>query len=291
MPPREPDIPEDRPADIPKESARTILFQFVLFPLGIVAVAVGVFLLFGKLATDEQAIPDYLNEIRAGSSHERWQAAYQLSKSLKRGEARKYPNLEQQVASLYESARHDDPRIRRYLSMVLGSLGDRRATPLLVNATSEADVETRIYALLALAELRDPAAVPAVIRAASDDEKDVRKTALYALGALGDVRAQPVLVTALEDPTADVRFNAAVALSRFGDRRALGALREMLDRTRLSRVEGMREDQKEDAMIVALGAYARLAGRDAVSDLQHLAADPSLRVQAAAKEALKQVPH
>lgn len=288
MPPREPDSPE-RP-DVPKESARTILFQFVFFPLGIVVVAVAVFLLFGKLASDEQAIPDYLNEIRSGSTHERWQAAYQLSKSLKRGEAKKYPNLEQQVAAIYTSAKNDDPRIRRYLSMVLGNLGDRRATPLLVEATSEQDVETRIYALLALAELRDPAAVPAVIRAASDDEKDVRKTALYSLGAIGDSRAVPLLAQALVDPVADVRFNAGVALSRFGDRRAAGVLREMLDRSRLANVAGMREDQQEEAMIVAMGAYARLVGREAEPELRRLTADPSLRVQAAAKDALARLP-
>src|ERR1044071_2702799 len=158
MPPRESDDGDF--SDLPRESPRTILFQFVIFPLGIVVIAVGVFLLFGKLASDEQSIPDYLNEIRSGSAHERWQAAYQLSKSLKRGEAKRYPNLEEQVASLYISAKHDDPRIPRYLSMVLGSLGDRRATPLLIDALEqkdgEKDVETRIYALLALADLRDP---------------------------------------------------------------------------------------------------------------------------------------
>src|SRR5437016_11491022 len=115
MPPRETDNGDF--SDVPRESSRTILFQFVFFPLGIVVVAVAIFLLFGRLASDEQSIPDYLNEIRSGSSHERWQAAYQLSKSLKRGEAKKYPNLEQQVANLYTASKHDDPRIRRYLSM------------------------------------------------------------------------------------------------------------------------------------------------------------------------------
>jgi len=278
--------PPEEP-DVPRESPRTILFQFVVFPLGIVVVAVAIFLLFGKLASEEHAIPDYLNDIRSGSSHERWQAAYQLSKSLKRGEAKKYPNLEEQVASIYVAAKHDDPRIRRYLSMVLGNLGDRRATPLLIDALKEPDVETRIYALLALGELRDPAAVPAIVAAASDEEKDVRKTALYALGALGDARAVPLLVQALEDPTPDVRFNAAVALSRFGDKRAIGVLREMLDRERLQRIPGMREDQKEDAMIVAISAYARLAGADARADLERLSRDPSLRVQEAAREALE----
>src|SRR5436190_2369439 len=143
--------------DIPRESPRSILFQFVLFPLGIVVVAVGIFLLFGKLAADEQSIPDYLNDIRSGSKHERWQAAYQLSKSLKRGEAKKYPNLEQQVAAIYEGSKHDDPRIRRYLSMVLGALGDRRATPLLLEGLADPDSENRLYTLMALGELRDPA--------------------------------------------------------------------------------------------------------------------------------------
>src|ERR1041385_5500710 len=114
MPPREPDMPERD--DLPKEPARTLLFQFVIFPLGIVVIAVGVFLLFGKLASDEQSIPDYLNEIRSGSAHERWQAAYQLSKSLKRGEAKRYPNIEEQVASIYTASKTDDPRLPRYLS-------------------------------------------------------------------------------------------------------------------------------------------------------------------------------
>src|SRR5579872_3330624 len=116
--------------DLPKESPRTILMQFVVFPLGIALAAVIIFLLFGKLATENHSIPDYLNTIRSGSSHERWQAAYELSKSLKRGEATRYPNLEQEVAAIYVESKSDDPRIRRYLSMVLGTLGDRRATPL-----------------------------------------------------------------------------------------------------------------------------------------------------------------
>jgi HEAT repeat protein len=277
--------------DVPKESARSILFQFVLFPLAIVLVAVGIFLLFGKLATEEHTIPDYLTEIRAGSSHERWQAAYQLSKSLKRGEAKRYPNLEAQVAQLYRESKNDDPRIRRYLSMVLGNLGDRRATPLLLDALNDHDPETRIYALMALGELRDPAAVPSISQAAGSQDKDVRKTAYYALGAIGDPRAVPLLAGGLDDEVADVRWNAAIALARFGDRRAIPRVREMLDRSRLANVKDMREDQKEDAMIVAMTTYVRLAGREAVPDLQRIAStDPSLRIRAAAQEAIRSVP-
>src|SRR6185436_18261074 len=175
--------------DLPKESSRTILFQFVLFPLGIVAIAVAIFFLFGKLASDEQTIPDYLNEVRSGGRRERWQAAYQLSQLINVGEAKKYPNLVDDVSKAYRDAKNDDPRIRQYLSMVLGNLGDRRATPLLVEALGDSHPETRIYAALALGRLRDPAAVPTLVNAATSDERDVRKATIYALGEIGDARA------------------------------------------------------------------------------------------------------
>jgi HEAT repeat protein len=276
----------DPSIDVPKESSKTILFQFVLFPLGIVCVGVAIFLLFGRLASEEHSIPDYLNEIRSGSSHERWQAAYQLSKSLKRGEAKRYPNLEPQVASIYSAARNDDPRIRQYLSMVLGTIGDRRATSLLLEALSDRETETRLYALLALGELKDPASVPRIIEATRDGDKDVRKTAYYVLGEIHDPRAVDALLPGLEDRVPDVRWNAAIALAGFGDRRAAPALRTMLDRTMLDRIP-MREDQKEDALIVGMTVYPRLVGADARPELEKIAAtDPSLRIRDAAKQAL-----
>jgi hypothetical protein len=272
--------------DIPKESSKTILFQFVLFPLGIVCVGVGIFLLFGRLASEEHTIPDYLNAIRAGSSHERWQAAYQLSKSLKRGEAKKYPNLEPQVAGIYRAARNDDPRIRQYLSMVLGTISDRRATPLLLEALNDRETETRLYALLALGELKDPASVPRVVEATRDGDKDVRKTAYFALGEIHDPRAVDALAAGLDDQVPDVRWNAAIALTGFGDRRAAPVLRTMLDRTMLNRIP-MREDQKEDALIVGMTVYPKLVGAEARPELEKIAStDPSLRVRDVAKQAL-----
>lgn len=276
--------------DVPKDSPRTILFQFVVFPLGIVVIGVAIFLLFGQLASNDSSIPSYLSDIRSGSDHRKFQAAYELSKSIKRGEAAQYPNLGPELVNVYRGAAQDDPRIRQYLTLVMGKVGDRRVTPVLIEALREPLVETRIYALASLAELQDPRSVPAIIEATRDEEKDVRKTALFTLGVIGDRRAVPVLVPALEDPTADVRFNAAMALSRFGDERAAPVLREMLDRSRLDRVAGMRADQKDDALAAAISAYAKLAGRDAIPALEPLAAgDPSMRVRSVARSAIEQV--
>ena len=276
--------------DVPRETPRSILFQFVIFPLGIVLVAVGIFLLFGKLATEQHAIPDYLNTIRSGSSHERWQAAYQLSKSLKRGEAARYPNLEQDVAAIYIGSKNDDPRIRRYLSMVLGTLGDRRATPVLLDGLNDKDPDNRIYVLLALGELKDPASIPKIELVSADSDKDVRKTAYFTLGEIGDPAGVAALEKGLSDEVPEVRWNAAMSLTRFNDTRAVPVLREMLDRARLDQVHDMREDQKEDAMIMAMAPYARLGSGEARENLQRIAAsDRSLRVRAEAKTALQQV--
>jgi HEAT repeat protein len=276
--------------DLPRESPRTILFQFVFFPLGVVLVGVLVFYLFGKLASEEHSVPDYVQQISSGSRTERKEAAFELAKALKRGEAKRYPNLEQQVSDLYVRSRNDDPMVRRYLTVVLGDLHDRKATPLLIDALNDRDPETRIYALWALGEARDPASLPALIKAATDDDSGVRKMAVYALGELGAAAALPTLVGALNDQVPDVRFNAAIALSRFGDQRALPTLRQMLDRASLDRIPNMRDDQKEDAMIVAITAYAKLAGRGGLPDLQRLAGtDSSLRVRSAAKAAVSEV--
>lgn len=273
--------------DVPKESPRTILFQFVLFPLGVVAIAVGIFFLFGKLASDEQAIPDYLNEVQSGGRRERWQAAYQLSQLINAGEAKKYPNLVNDVIRVYDEAKNDDPRIRQYLSMVLGNLGDRRATPLLINALQDRAPETRIYAALALGRLRDARAVEPLLAVFLRDERDVRKAAAYALGELRDPRALSALVGSLQDPIADVRFNAAIAVARYGDTRAIGVLREMLDRSRLDRVQGMRPDQKDAILLAAIPALMRIAPEEGKQILGPISEqDPSLQVRSAAKEAI-----
>jgi len=131
------------------------------------------------------------------------------------------------------------------------------------------------------------AAVDGLIGLLKDPDVGVRRQAVSSLAELGNARAVPALGQAINDQEPDVRWNAAISLAGFGDRRAVGPLKEMLDRERLARVTAMREDQKEDAMIVAMTAYTRLVGKDANSDLQRIAdADPSLRVRAAAKSAL-----
>jgi hypothetical protein len=63
-------LTENPDSDNPKESPRTNLFQFVVFPLGVVVIAVVIFLLFGQLASEQHSIPEYLSDIRTGGTYD-----------------------------------------------------------------------------------------------------------------------------------------------------------------------------------------------------------------------------
>ena len=94
-------------------------------------------------------------------------------------------------------------------------------------------------------------------------------------------------------------WNAALALARLRDRAGLPLLVRMLDRAYLGsrssvdeagRPRLMTEDGKEEAMINALRSIARLRDRAHLRVLRAVRdADPSLKVRAAAREALDQI--
>jgi len=274
--------------DLPRESTRTILFQFILFPLGIVVVGVGIFLLFGMLASEEHSNREYLQDISQGSRQRRWQAAYQLSQSIDRGEAQRDPQLASEVARLYTEAKNDDPQVRRYLASVLGKLQHKPSVPLLIEGLNDEDLQSRIYTMMALGQIGDRRAVAPLISYATHEDPGLRKTAVFVLGELGDPAARPALVRAVADEATDVRWNAVIALSRFNDPASLPVLREMLERKNLDGVVGMTEAQKEEAMIVAMAPYLRIGGAEARPLLQSIAEkDPNLGVKAAAMEALR----
>jgi len=274
-----------------------LVLQFFIFPLSIVAVCVTVFVIFGLIASEGKGPRQYLDEVRTGSANRRWQAAFELTKVLQahRDPALKDPRfVEEAVRTLKESA-SDDPRVRRYLTLALGRLGDRAAVPALLEAARDAgpegahpDPETQIYAVWALGAIGDPQAEPALVVLARSEDAGVRKTAVHALGSFPGPAARDALVAALADRVEDVRWNAAVALARRRDPAAAPVLLEMLDRSRLARVPGMTEDQQVDALVQAVAAAAVVPDpglRAAVERLRD--GDPSLKVREAARAALE----
>src|SRR5262245_44733146 len=117
-----------------KRPTSLLIAQFFLFPLIIIAICVGIFLLFGYLTYEQKSPQEYLNDVRTGSELCcRWQSAYELSNIIS-SQKEKIRNTDfvNDLVKVYEGSHDTDPRVRRYLALTMGHLGDPRAIPALV---------------------------------------------------------------------------------------------------------------------------------------------------------------
>lgn len=269
-------------------SASRMVGQFILFPLAIVGVSLAIYLLYGVLTREERTARDLLNEVRAGGSSRRWQAAYSLAAMLARPDSREgEEGLVPEIIRAFEDARKDDPRVRQYLALCLGRRGDRRATPALLEALNDPHDETRISAIWSLGELGDTASVQPLLRRVEAEDDGVRKIIAHTLGMVRDGRALPVLRGMLNAGSAEVRWNAALALCRFRDSSCVPVISEMLHREALERVSEMTEVQREEAMLMAIRGSVLLQDGSLVATLRNLqTGDRSLKVRQAAMEAV-----
>jgi HEAT repeat protein len=271
-----------------------LVLQFFLFPMAIVAVCVGVFIVFGLIANEGRGARDYLDEIKSGSANRRWQAAFELSKLLQAGKDKALadPRFVPEVLDVYRNAASDDPRVRRYLTLALGRLHDPRAMPVLAEVASGdsagGDAETQIYAILALGALGDPGALGTLLPLAGSSDPGLRKAVAHALGSLPSDESRAALVRMLSDPMEDVRWNAALSLARRGDAAAAPVLLTMLDRTHMAGVAGLTGEQREDAMLEAVRVARAVPDETLRAALSRLrSSDPSLQVREAAAAALE----
>jgi len=292
--------PTDSPAPSAYEEAGTgeprrgTVTRFFLLPLLVVGAAVAIFLVFNLMTFERRSPADYLQEVRGGTANRRWQAAFELSRSIGR-----VPPGPERVALTAETLRifeglspkrREDAAVRRYLVLVLGKLQGREALPALLSAAKDPDPETRLYAVWALGMIGDASALDAVLESSQSEDAGARKMAAYVLGRLGDPRAVPRLRVLLEDSVADVRWNAAIALASLGDRAGVEILRSLLDRESLSRQATLTADQAETAIVGATKGLALLKDRESLPLLERVAkSDPNLRVRSAAREAIEAI--
>ena len=287
---KSPENPAPPELDDDLDFGRTVL-QFFLIPSFVVAACVGLFFFFGWLVSDEKTGVDYLNEIRAGSESRRWQAAFELSKIMTmKSEKERMEGLVPEMVAAFERAADDadDERVRQYLALSLGHLGDDAATPALVKALGDGDPTTRLYAGWALGNIGDRRAVPGLLERVGDDDAGVRKIAIYALGVIGDDSAIPRLQIALSDPVRDVSWNAAVALAQLNDASGETQLLQMLDDEFLQGVAEMDEGQRLLAMESAIKASALLRSETLTVQLRSIAdGHQNLAIREAALSALQ----
>src|SRR3989440_2455755 len=129
-----------------------LIAQFFLFPLIIIAICIGIFLLFGYLTYEQKTPQEYLTDVRTGSELCcRWQSAYELSNIIStRKEKLRNSDFVNDLVKVYQTSRSEDPRVRRYLALTMGHLGDPRAVPALVEGLNDTDIDNQIYNMWAL---------------------------------------------------------------------------------------------------------------------------------------------
>src|SRR5215467_9350906 len=130
-----------------KRPTSLLIAQFFLFPLIIIAICVGIFLLFGYLTYEQKSPQEYLNDVRNGSELCcRWQSAYELSNIISsQKEKLRNTDFVIDLVKVYQGSRSEDPRVRRYLALTMGHLGDRRAVPALVEGLNDTESDNQIY--------------------------------------------------------------------------------------------------------------------------------------------------
>src|SRR5580765_8249322 len=128
-----------------------LIFAFAIFPLLVVAAAVSVFLLFGMLAERHDRPEDYLLQMKNGSTHKRWQAAYELSRWLASKQVANKGPFEEEMLSLLAEAKPDETDFKKYLMIGLGQIGGEKSGETLLELAKKTDNdETRIYAVWSL---------------------------------------------------------------------------------------------------------------------------------------------
>jgi hypothetical protein len=177
---------EEPAVELTEERKPTSLLvaQFFLFPLIIIAICVGIFLLFGYLTYEQRSPREFLNAIQSGSEAQRWQSAYEFSNFVSNKREKLDPELVGDVIAAYRNSQNGDVRVRRYLAVAIGRIGDKRAVPSLIEGLDDSDIENQIYTLSALGLIGDNSAVPGVVKQLKHPDPSVRKVAAYVLGAI-----------------------------------------------------------------------------------------------------------
>ncbi|MGD9853368.1 MAG: HEAT repeat domain-containing protein [Planctomycetaceae bacterium] len=229
------------------------IVQLFLVPALIVTVVIGVYLLFGRLASGEQDWRKQLTDVRSDNPHLRWRGALGLAQMLQgdmtadgvrlaenRDVAVELANLLQE--SLHRAATsEDDYKQQEFLTRTLGLLETPEVTfPVLVDAMDPArDREIRKNAIASVATvahrtheqgrlLDDRLVVRPMIEATNDSDAMIRHLATYALGFFGEPAAQDRLELLLEHGDELTRANAAFAFARQGSTAGLPVLEEIL---------------------------------------------------------------
>lgn len=295
-----PTAPESLPPVEPP-SAKFIVQLFVV-PGLIVAAIVGVWLLFGKLASAEQDWQALLADMKSSNEHRRGRGAMGLAQALAADQNRQTdgprlatnPQVAQELSAfLAETLKSSsqEPSVidqQAFLTRTLGMLDVPDAVlPVLRDAMQEnRDREVRKNAVLAVATiafratergtpLTDAGILDQLSVVSRDSDALLRSSAAFALGLFPlDLADQPLTVL-LADADANTRANAAVAFTRLKSLKGVPVLWDVLKSAASLKQPSPDGDAAPIATATALKAIGELAPQLDESTRSEIAGDVS----------------
>ncbi|HUQ88589.1 MAG TPA: HEAT repeat domain-containing protein [Vicinamibacterales bacterium] len=166
-------------------------------------------------------------------------------------------------------------------AQLLGRIGDRRATPALLDAVNDSEADAAASAAAALGSLGDPAALDGLIGVLGHPNAVVRRAAISAVNSIGAADTARRIQAVIRDPNPRLRESAIRIAGYFGFDDTLPALVDALN------------DRVEDVRRAAIEQLPLLDDVDATSRLTAALTAETPRNRAAAAHAMRQLddPH
>ena len=313
-------LPEDLPPVQPPSAG--FIIQLFVVPGLIVLAIVGVWLLFGKLASGDQDWRGLLVDLQHPNEHRRWRGALGLAQMLKADQTAMGPRerlsrnreiaqtLSDVLAKELKSASQgeDEIKYQAFLARTLGLFD----LPVVVLPALElamqpgVDREVRKNAIGSIAviadrltrtgdPLADQGLADELLKISRDEDPMIRQLSAFTMGLFSDSGTKSRLEVMIEDSNFDTRVNAAIALARRGDAQGARVFREVLKTARETKESGSDEEYEQfvalkncikaiESVVEGLDAAERT---ELISLMEPVAAnfrEPGIRI--AAKKAL-----
>ena len=267
-----------------------LFYSFFLIPFMIAVFGAVFFLLFKFITYETNDAVDLLNQVKVGSASKRWQSAFELAKVLNDPDGESLSeSFKDQLVTAYERSIHDDPLVRSYLAMAMGSTKDTTFGSVLMDGLKDETLETRIAAIQALGMIQyKPAVKPMGDLIQKTDTETERLSATISLGMIGDRSAVPSLERLLEDEQANIRWDAAIALAKMGEKSGAYIIEGLLDREYLNQFKQVDPIEQSRVLMVAINTASILFDKRFESKLTFLSKnDRDLSIRDAAIKALE----
>ena len=274
------------------ESSRiyTLFYSFFLIPFMIAIFGAVFFLLFRFITYETNDAAELLNQVKIGSATKRWQSAYELSKVLNNPET--IPEditFKNQMISAYNHSVHDDPLVRAYLAIAMGSTKDNYYASELIKGLQDESRESRLAAIQAVGMVKANSSVDNLISILNtSDYQDERLAATMSLGFIGNPKSASILIDLLDDNEPNIRWDAAIALAKMGNKSCIPVLRNLMEREYLETFPELDQNEVNKVMMTAIQASTII--KDAVFEeklLDLAKSDNNLTIRDAAIKTLQ----